>query len=276
MQDPHTESHQDASEHPDTGNDLVSSEDAERFNGIVGRMPDPIIPDVDALNGLLTALVCSPRLLPPDKIMIFIMSSNSGKGELQFESPEEVQWLMEFVNRHVVDLHYVLSDDSRRYKPCIRCETRPGNHWARGFTAAVSGLHKDWEGLMNDQACGVSMKLISSLAFEHREDPSQRLVSTEEIGEGRTELIQMLPGTVKLIYDYFADQRKATGQNYPKYLSARKISFVDPANDSDPEVRRIKKKFGLEDYDFSPDSGGNTGGKQTKKKKSGKTKRRRW
>ncbi len=276
MQDSQTESHQDASKHPEAGNDLVSSEDAERFNSILGGLPDAIIPDVDALNGLLTALVCSPKLLPPDKIMIFIMNDQSAKNELQFESPEEVQWLMEFVNRHLVDLHYVLSDDRRSYKPCIRCETRPGNHWARGFTAAVSGLQSDWEGLMTDEVYGFPMQLISSLAFEHREDPSQRLASTAEIDQDRSEMIQMLPEIVKSIYDYFADQRKATGQDYPKFLSARKMTIVDPANDSDPEVRRIKKKFGLEDYDFSPDGGGNTGGKRTKKKKSGKAKRRRW
>lgn len=276
MQEPQSESNRDAAP-PESGGSMVSSEDARRFNAALGRLPNALVPDVDTLNGLLTALLCAPRQIAFDRILLLVTINWTGDEVLRYENAEEVRWLTEFVQRHLIDLHYVLSDSNRLYEPCIMCETRPGNHWARGFTVILGTMYDEWKELTSSDDYRISFSIISALAFEHRDDPNMRTASTEEIDPQRSEMLGMLPDIVKSIYGYFADQRKASGQNYPKYFSGVKMSLIDPTNDADPEVRRVKKKFGLEDHDFSPNSDASAGAKRAKKKKvGGKTKRRRW
>ncbi len=263
---------------PEDGEDLVSSEDAERINRVLGCIPDPAIPDADALNGLLTALVCSPRVVSYEHIMKLAMASGKPDEEIVWDSPEDMVWLLQFLRRHLIELHHLLNDDSRKYKPCIRCETRPGNHWARGFVLAATFQREDWDNLVLNEDYKVEMGIIATLANEQSENPSARLKSTEEIDEIRSTLLAYLPRIVTKTFEYFADQRKSIGESYPSYLAEMKVTLSNPAEDHKPEAERYRKQFVFNDTGDGRDGSAQSMTKRKKKKKKGggKSKRSRW
>ncbi len=261
MDESGTENEHDA-DLPEDGEDMVSSEDAERMNRILGSIPEAILPSIDALNGFLTAAVCSPSMLTIDSIVNIASSSHNPDERLKYENLEDARWFIEFIQRHLVDLHYLLDDASRHYKPCIRCETSQGNQWALGFEMAINCMRDYWDDFLSDREYELELKLIIALAREHHEDPEKRVFTTEQIDKmDRPEMVYaLIPLAVMSIYEYFADRRNAAKQNYPKYLSTLKISMIDPRDESDPEVRRIKKKFGITDDDLKPGNGSKSGG----------------
>ncbi len=265
--------------HSETGSDLISSEDAEHMNDLLARITEPLVPDVDALNGFLTALVCSPRPLHFDAILKFIMARNDGKDTkghgAPFQSLDEAKWFMELLRSHLVDLHYILSDDRRCYKPYIRCTTKPGNSWAAGFASAVSWLMDDWEEIYHIQHRREEMVMLMVLASDNNEDDSRRLMYPEEADAMRGEILDVLPDIVQSVYDHFEEKRKVNGDTYPMFFSRYNISVIDPNDDSDPETRRAMEKYGADRIKRS--DGASTEAENTRKKKGGgKSKRKRW
>ncbi len=200
MQELQSETGRDA-EPPEAGDELVPVEDAELFDRVMKFPKKPVIPDMDALNGMLTAFVCSPKLIEPDIIMMAITNIHTDD-PVRFEDNEEAGKFFEILQRQLIDLHYVLSDSNRRYKPYIKCKERPGLHWVTGFAMGTVADVGTWEELIMGKEHEDTMGMILACSREEREV-----------------VIEDIPDVVQSIYDHFAEERDLRGDSYPKFFA---------------------------------------------------------
>ncbi len=217
MSESQTENEQ-AAEQPEAGHYRVSAEDAKLVNKLMARQPQPLFPNMDAMNGMLNAFVCSPTWVKPARIMEAIVNPPGGQ-TLMYKSAKEADKFMDAMQRQLIDLHYALSDRSRLSIPHIECETRPLNHWARGFAIGAPMTDEGWKRLIDDKEWGYKLFKIYAYAGEPEVDFGEIIGNPGLLDRARAEVIEEMPYIVQMAYDYFAEDRKRHGETYPKYYS---------------------------------------------------------
>lgn len=235
-----TEADEDG-EQPKSGNHMVSVDDAEAFNVVMSRQRQPLLPDMDALNGMLTAFVCAPEMVKPPRIVAAIMRPRDGE-LLQFKDREESKKVIEIMERQLVDLHYVLSDSNRCYKPYIKCETKPLHHWAWGFSIGVHMGYQAWKRFLDDKQCGQRLFMMFAYAAEDYEGIGEILKDVEMLDRHRAEVIENMSDIIQHMYDYFADDRKKHGNTYPRYFSTYVNRFYTVDGEAAEKIKRTARE----------------------------------
>lgn len=226
-----------------TAEEVVSVEDAEVINRILARESGAFLPDMDAFNGMMTALVCSPVMVGPPAISALLFDSKS-EHSVQLNGKEEAELFLEIVQRQLIDLHYVLSDRKRLYMPHVKCETRPFHHWAKGFIHGMAPTFSAWQRFMDDKVCGHRLYMLMAYANEHRKEIDEIMPDSSIIEKHRFEVIEDLPNIVQHIYDYFAEERNERGDTYPRYYSVYVSRLYTMSKEEAEEFIRSKHEQG--------------------------------
>ena len=158
------------------------------------QVPDTTMP-IEMLDGLLTALVIGPALVPQSEYMAEVWGTPDGAGPI-WDTHEQTQFFMALVARHwnaiaarraVDGLHAPIilsgSDDER------------GVDWANGFLMAVDLRHDAWEPLFNDRRGGEIGFAITALA--DADDPE--VIDEPLTPRAREDIIDSLPRLLQLI-----------------------------------------------------------------------------
>ncbi len=236
------ESHTEAEQLPDA-EEVVSDEDSEFINRILARRTGTYLPDMDAFNGMITAFVCSPVMVRPPAISAAILDAK-GENSVQLNDEEEAEKFLEILQRQLIDVHYVLSDRKRLFRPHVKCETRPFHHWAKGFILGMRTTFGAWQRLLDDKEWGYRLYMLMAYAHEDREEVEKILPIPNMIEDNRKGVIEDLPNIIQHIYDYFAEERSEHGETYPRYYSVHVSRLYTMSKEEAEKFIRSRKERG--------------------------------
>jgi len=209
----------------------LSDAELDEMGHFLARVQNGAIPNIETLDGFLTALVICPELVKPSEYMPIIISGETEAGDLVFETLAEAERFQSLLARHWNDVNRTLrsgefympvlaEDDTGKFK---------GNDWATGFLAGTRMRHSVWTPIVDDEERGGVFVALFALAYEHAEDPSLRPFSEPISPERREDLLAMMIAGVKRLFDEFAEERKSATVRRPGPLSfGPKIGRNDP------------------------------------------------
>lgn len=209
----------------------LSDEDYEELGRILTRVKGGKIPNVETLDGFLTALVICPDLILPSEYLPVIMSGETEDEDLVFESTKEAErvygLLMRYWNeinrsfsRGDVHLPFLLEDDEG---------IAHGNDWANGFLHGTHLRHGIWQEIVNDDERSGPFIPIWALAYEHAADLSMRPYENPIAPGQREDLIVGMIAGVKQLYDGFKNDRSSMkGSNMFSRSTVPKVGRNDP------------------------------------------------
>lgn len=201
----------------------VPAADAIFVNALYRRHTDCVFPDMDQLDGYLTALVCSPRLLAFDTILTHTLSRSSKRNDFDFFDKSEIKTYLDILQRRLTSIHHLLSDSNRQYTPYIANVTMAGNLWSAGFCAGSLATGDVWDRIFDDVQCRFHINVIGALSAESHLEPEKLFLPRDTIEEYRDAMVAGLPSGVQKIFDYFAKERERNGESYPKLFSQMDI-----------------------------------------------------
>jgi len=186
----------------------LADEELDRLSDVLKRFGNKQAMNLEQLDGFLSALICSPDLVPPSEYLPVIWGGDmilenefSAKPLLEeFLSLIMRHWnsIVEIVNSGEVYLPLLLEDENG---------DRRGNDWANGFLRGMELRKEYWADLVNDEEHGGSLVPIFALAHENSPDPTMRPYKGPVSAELRKTLIVGAAAGMIKIYHYFEAQR---------------------------------------------------------------------
>jgi uncharacterized protein len=206
----------------------LSEADFDWLNPMLARVGGGLVPNVEALDGFMTAIVVCPDLITPSEYVRVITSGKTEDEDLVFESKKEVEWFYDALMRYYNEISRVFRRGEPRmpYLAQDGEEFSGGNDWARGFLTGTRLRHDLWREIVNDEERAGPFIPIWALAYEHDEDPSMRPYDHPISPERREELIVALIGGVIQLYAMFREDRRERTAGTP--FSVRKAGRNDP------------------------------------------------
>lgn len=202
------------------------------------------LPEVD---GLLVALICSPRLLLPSEYMPLILGDDGA-----FDDIEQAQEFYGLILRHWNTINTTLTATEGKdfkkltaddlYWPVVDRDENDevlGNEWADGFVAGMRTQWDNWMPMLDDEEQGGWLVCILALHHEHDENPDTKLAP--QTPEQREYLVTRMIGGIVPIYRYMAPYRRlAMTMDIEEYAPLR----YAPQR---PEPRQVGPKIGRND-----------------------------
>lgn len=196
----------------------ISSADAKFVNGVLSRVPDAYAADMDGLDGMLTALAISTKVLCIEDIVQSAMTGRASGKDVKFESKEEEKRFRKIVQCRLREIYRQLSESSPRYKPYIKNRKKKGSSWGAGFVAGTNMTFSAWTRLMEDEELGmVRFSVLVAFAADHIgeydmvKNTSPDAPSLDDV---RNYVIPEFPGVIQWYFDFFSEERKRQAINY--------------------------------------------------------------
>jgi len=198
----------------------LAEADFDWLAGMFSRVVGGLVPNVEALDGFMTALVVCPDLIKPSEYVPIILSGKTEDGDLVFESAREVEQFYDVLMRYWNEINGAFHRGEPRI-PYLAEDSEGvpgGNDWAKGFLAGTRVRHDLWREIANDEERGAPFVPIWALAYEHDPDPSMRPYNHPVSPERREELIAAMISGVKRFYRTFREGGRArtAGSPLPK------------------------------------------------------------
>jgi uncharacterized protein len=209
----------------------LSEEDCDQLAGMLSRVVGGKIPNFEALDGFLTALVIGPELVQPSEFVPVILSGGTEEGDLVFESEREAEQfyglLMRYwnqINRTFAGgefhLPYLMEDEDGKIH---------GNDWAKGFLAATHLRFDAWAEIVNDEERSGPFVPVWALAYENSEDHSLRPFKEPITMEKREQLVAGMIAGAKQLYDLFREYPRTVDETCScARLPGEKVGRNDP------------------------------------------------
>ena len=160
---------------------------------------------LEEMDGFFCALICSPEVVPPSEYLPHVWGSDDPE-QSGFSSIEEAREALELISRHWNAIAASLLRDE--VYPVLIAEdedsTLTGQEWAIGFMQGMYLSQKEWERLGSDDKFGEALLPIMVLA----EDDEHRFSDVLATPEEREAMLDMLAGSVLIMYRYFRTKRK--------------------------------------------------------------------
>jgi uncharacterized protein len=209
----------------------LSDQDYDALTAMLSRVVDGKIPNLEALDGFLTALVICPEPILPSEFVPVILSGQTEDDDLVFESTEEAEEFYGILVRYWNQINRTFREGDV-YMPFLFVDEKGvahGNDWAQGFLKGTH-VHCDaWLEILNDEDRSGPFVPIWALAYEHAEDPSLRPYKEPMSVERREQLLVAMIAGVKNLYDIF---RKEGANKKAKHMgpltSYSKVGRNDP------------------------------------------------
>ena len=195
--------------------DEISAAEIEVLSGFLSRVKGGDIPNVEALDGFLTAIVISPDLVKPSEFTEVITKGRAEDGDLVFDTTEEAQRFFGLLMGHWNRINRVFRSGDV-YLPLLLEDEQgvtKGGDWARGFLRGTHLRYHDWAEIAESDEHGGPFVYLWSLAYEDHPDPELRPRKTAFTEEERENLlVRMIAGT-KQLYDHFQMRRSTPPAN---------------------------------------------------------------
>lgn len=148
----------------------------------------------EMLDGLFTALVIGPAVVPPSMYMPVIWGTEDGSGP-EWDSQEQLQYFMDLLMKHWNAIAARRNADAP-HDPFILGSD--GAYWAQGFLAGFVLAEAEWEPMLKDRRAAELFMPICALDAEGLKD-----VPDKPSAEDCAEIIKDLPVILKLIAAYW-------------------------------------------------------------------------
>jgi uncharacterized protein len=186
----------------------LTDAELERLGSILKRFGDKRAMNLEQIDGFLSALICSPDLVPPSEYLPKIWG-----GDIVLEEGFAAQpMLKDFLSLTMRHWNAIVDtlQSGEVYLPLL-LEDENGishaNDWASGFMRGMELRKADWSDLLNDEEHGGSLVPIFTLAHEHDPDPAMRPYKEPISAELREKLIVGAAAGMNKIYHYFEAKR---------------------------------------------------------------------
>jgi uncharacterized protein len=209
----------------------LSDQDHDALAGMLSRVVGGEIPNLETLDGFLTALVICPEPILPSEFVPVILSGQTEDGDLVFESTHEAEEFYGLLVRYWNQINRTLREGDV-YMPVLFADEEGiahGNDWAKGFLKGTHLRHDTWREIINDENRSGPLVPIWALAYEHAEDPYLRPYKETMSVERREQLLAAMIAGAKNLYDMFRKEganRKAT--HLPSLASFPKVGRNEP------------------------------------------------
>jgi uncharacterized protein len=191
--------------------DELTDEELDEIESVLARIQGAEIPDMETLDGFLTALVICPELVMPSEYMAVITSGETEEDDLAFEDVAEAERFYGLLARHWNVINGTFRD-GEIYMPYLAEDEdgiANGNDWANGFIKGTQLRYPIWERVVNSEERGGPFVPIFVLAYEHADDPSARPYEGPIEPKKREELLVAMIAGLKHLYDGFEKERKS-------------------------------------------------------------------
>ena len=189
----------------------LSDDDLDRLDGYLRRVDGGAIPNIEALDGFITALAICPELVQPSEFLDVIQKGK--KADLVFENMTEANEFMGLVMRHWNHVNATYGKE-QLYLP-ILLENEEGvslcADWASGFYEATRLRKEVWADILQDEDRGGGMVAILALYYQNHPDPEVRPFAEPITAEKRDELRNaMIAGAFQLYRAFRQKNRLVT------------------------------------------------------------------
>ncbi len=174
----------------------------------------PTALNLEALDGFLAALVCSPESVLPREYLPVLW----GEG-VPFEDPALASELLALVLRHRDTIASTLGGAQGSdgvYLPILyedEAGVTPGNDWAKGFMRGVDMRPGAWGPLFENEAEGAA--IVPMLMLSHEHDPDAEMRPLPISADQREAILQHMIGGLMQIHRFFAQDRIPQGAAAP-------------------------------------------------------------
>ena len=186
----------------------LTDAELDRLSDVLKRFGDKRAMNLEQLDGFLSALICSPDLVPPSEYLPVIWGDDVVL-ENEFSAKPILEDFLSLIMRHWNSIVDTLNSGDV-YLPLLLDDeggvTR-ANDWAKGFLLGMELRRKDWAPLLDDEEHGGSLVPILALAHENDPDPTMRPYKEPISEELRERLIASAAAGMNTIYHYFEAQR---------------------------------------------------------------------
>jgi len=186
----------------------LTDAELERLTAVLKRFGDKRAMNLEQLDGFLSALICSPELVPPREYLPVIWGGDIAL-EDQFSAHPILNDFLSLIMRHWNSIIDVLQS-GEVYLPLLLEDEKGDTHandWANGFLRGMELRKEHWAPLVNDEMNDGSLIPILALAHENSPDPELRSYKEPVSAELRETLIVGAAAGMNRIYHYFEAQR---------------------------------------------------------------------
>lgn len=195
---------------PELSDEAMPDDEIAFITAMLSQVRGGEIPNVEALDGFLTALVISPELVMPSEYVKVITSGKTDADDLVFETTRDANRFFGIIANHWNRINRVFRRGDV-YMPLLLEDDQgvtKGNDWAKGFLCGTHMRHAQWLDIANSDQRGGPFIYIWSLAYEDHANPEIRSNKTPFADEQRESLIAGMIAGVKLLYDGFKQERE--------------------------------------------------------------------
>jgi uncharacterized protein len=183
----------------------LSDAELERLDDILGDLSSGTAMSLEEMDGFFCSLICSPEVVPPSEYLPHIWGGEENQ-ESGFKTVDEAKEALTLISRHWNTIAATLLRDEPY--PVLLGEAGDGmltgQEWAIGFMQGMALREKPWEQLATDTKWNDALIPTMVLA-EDKENPiSDAPVTPEE----REAMLDVLAGSVLVIYRYFRAEKK--------------------------------------------------------------------
>jgi uncharacterized protein len=194
----------------------------EEKSWLAGFLVSPQAPSrtttFEVLDGLFTALIIGPVVVPPSRYMPVIWGTEDGSGP-EWDSMEQLQYFLDLITRHWNAIAARRNADAP-HDPFILGlgGDAAGLEWAHGFSAGIALVEAKWDPIFRDR---VAAQLVLSIL-----DLGKDAQDTNLDADVRADLLKDLPVLLKVIARYWRNPERSLTPSRP--LRTAKVGRNDP------------------------------------------------
>ena len=203
----------------------LSDAELDRLSDILKRFGDKRAMNLEQMDGFLSALICSPDLVPPKEYLPVIWGDDMVL-EDEFSAKSILEDFLSLIMRHWNSIIDTLNSGEVYLPLLLKDENGDwhGNDWANGFLRGMEMRREYWTDLIDDEEHGGSLAPIFALAHENSPDPAMRPYKEPVSEELRETLIVGAAAGMNKIYHYFEAQR-LLGTDLPENMTTFRRSM---------------------------------------------------
>jgi uncharacterized protein len=186
----------------------LSDAELDRLSDVLKRFANKRAMNLEQLDGFLSALICSPDLVPPSEYLPEIWGDDMVL-EDEFSAKPILEDFISLIMRHWNSIVNTLNSGEVFLPLLLKDEDGywNANDWANGFLRGMELRKEYWANLVDDEEHGGLLVPIFALAHENNPDPAMRPYKEPVSVELRETLIVEAVAGMNEIYHYFEAQR---------------------------------------------------------------------
>lgn len=183
--------------------------DLRRLNHLLQSVDGGLVPNIEGLDGFLTAAAVGPEPIPPMESFEFLIPKKAESDKPIFPSASDASLCFLLMLRLATDISSSFQkkqDRSPLFLPDAQGAVH-GNHWAQGFLTGTHLRSEAWSELAAQEEHAVRFLPIWALAYEHATHPDLRPVAEPIPDEQRRAHLDALPRSAQAFYELFSQHR---------------------------------------------------------------------